>query len=529
MEGIALTEISRIQMPPALLEAIQAIGVDLDTDQVLQRLVQLTHSWFAADTVCVATVEANGTLVFQAVSGKGAEQITGMVLAQHTGMSGWVAEHGERAWTSGVHADPHFIPNELEGLEIAAILVVPVQFQGQTLAVLEMINPSTEVEPHEAMEIMAALASIAAPALRNARSYEQMRQTEAQCRGVFELSRDPVVIIDGIGKLLHINQAARRLLGITSDPHEAFSLAMLRLSAEEFNWRKEQAISGVVPVWELQLGTPEKRLFEVSLSHLTDYSTLGAFQWIGHDITDRVALEERRQRLSDMIVHDLRAPLSSVRNSLELTLTAWRQKDLTLPIEQVLQIGLRSAQRMDHLIENILDTARLQATENAITLSAIDVAVLVAEALDVVEASTTSMGHALVLDIQSDLPQMWGDHALLRRVLVNLLGNAVKYTPHSGEIRLHVSADDQAFHFAVSDNGPGIPPDEQEHVFELFYRGRSQNTHGVGLGLSFCKLAVNAHGGHIHVDSEVGRGSTFCFTIPRTLTGQALTAAEKPG
>ena len=118
---------------------------------------------------------------------------------------------------------------------------------------------------------------------------------------------------------------------------------------------------------------------------------------------------------------------------------------------------------------------------------------------------------------------MQGDLDLLRRVLLNLLDNAAKYTQDGGAITLAVQADEHSFHFAVSDNGSGIAPEDQVHLFEMFYRARIQQQHGgAGIGLAFCKLAVEAHGGKIDMRSEPGKGSTFAFSIPRRLPESAI-------
>jgi len=112
-----------------------------------------------------------------------------------------------------------------------------------------------------------------------------------------------------------------------------------------------------------------------------------------------------------------------------------------------------------------------------------------------------------------------GDLDLLRRVLTNLLTNAIKFTPTGGKVELEVTENDENFYFSVRDNGPGIPCDEQERIFDLYTRGADvRQIEGSGVGLAFCKLAVEAHGGRIWLDSAPGEGATFTFTIPRALS-----------
>jgi len=183
---------------------------------------------------------------------------------------------------------------------------------------------------------------------------------------------------------------------------------------------------------------------------------------------------------------------------------------------------LRSAHRMERLISNILDARRLR-THKTLTISTIRIPDMVADVIEVIQSSIRRRRHTLIRRIQDDLPLMQGDLDLLRRVLLNLLDNAAKYTPDGGTITLSVQADEHNFHFAISDTGHGISQEDRVHLFEIFYRARTQQQQGgAGIGLAFCKLAVEAHGGKIDMRSEPGKGSTFAFSIPRQLPESAI-------
>jgi PAS domain S-box-containing protein len=338
-------------------------------------------------------------------------------------------------------------------------------------------------------------------------------------RHLFELSLDPIVILDSDGRLLEMNKAACKLLDCGSkDEFGQMNLARLGIEKEKFPDLRRSARENEVVRWEFTLTDPEPRILEVGLAPLPYQGYNGTlYQWVAHDMTERVRLEDARQKLVHMIVHDLRVPLGNVLNSLDLVLTAWRERDVTIPVEQVLGIGLRSANRMERLVSDILDSARLQAGERALSITEIDVAAMVAEAVDTLAASVSRHRHTLSIHVVPDLPELTGDPDLLRRVLINLLNNAIKYTQDEGEISVNVRMTDEGFRFAVTDNGPGISPEDQQHIFELFFRGHLRRSKGVGIGLAFCKLAVEAHGGRIWLESKLGEGSSFYFTIPLTL------------
>ncbi|MEJ5311015.1 MAG: ATP-binding protein [Anaerolineae bacterium] len=514
-----------------LYEAALTISAKLDTNEVLQRLMALTHQHFKPDAASVALVNPDGTLVFRAASGESAQQILGMEMPRGAGIVGWVAENGQQLWVPNVYLDKRFYPNadKQTGFKTSAILAVPVRMGDQTLAVVEMINPAPDTDLQEAQDTITALASLAAPAIQNARLFEQVQRAEARYQSLFEQNLDPIIILDPRGNFLEVNRAAQKLLPLTrpeddTDYVPQTDLEKLMLTPAQYDALKAQVDAESITTWEIKTRTAddEERTLEVYFSALPRYLPGGAYQWLAHDITDHVALAEMREQLSNMIVHDLRVPLGNITNTLELVLTAWREKDVSVPFEQVLEIGLRSAHRMERLISNILDARRL-TTHKTLTVSMIRIPDMVADVIEIIQPSIRRRRHTLIRRIQDNLPPMLGDLDLLRRVLLNLLDNAAKYTPDGGAITLVVQADEHNFHFAVSDNGPGIAPADQAHLFEMFYRARTHpQLGGAGIGLAFCKLAVEAHGGKIDMRSEPGKGSTFAFSIPRQLPESAI-------
>ncbi len=520
-----------------LYQAALTISGKLDTDEVLQQLMILSHQHFQPDAVSVAMVKRDGSLVFHAASGKSAQDIIGMRMTKGAGIVGWVAESGEHVWVPDVAQDPRFYSkvDETTGFTTNAILAIPVKIGDQTVAVVEVINPHPHTDLEEAQETMKALASLAASAIQNAQLFEQIRRAEARYASLFEQNLDPIIILDAQGNFLEVNRAARELLPLSvatdkraeSEAHT--DLHQLGISVAQYEVLKAQVAVENVVTWEIKARTAknDERILHVYLSALPYYFPDGAYQWLAHDITDRVELDEMREQLSQMIVHDLRVPLGNIINTLELTMTAWRENDVTVPVEHVLSIGLRSAQRMERLISNILDTRRLANVQRTLTVSSIHIPDLVVDVLETMQTTIKRHRHTLVRRIQDTLPPLHGDADLLRRVLINLLENAIKYTPDGGTITLTVHADDQNFYFAISDSGPGIPPEDQAHIFDLFYRARGQQRRGAGIGLAFCKLAIEAHGGHVTVQSEMGKGSVFNFTIPRQLPKNAIYHIEE--
>lgn len=505
-----------------LLEAASTLSVTLDSAEVLQQLLNLTLKHFQPAAVSIALVNADGSLTFQAASGQVAEQMVGLQLPRGKGIAGWVAEHCEPLWVPNTYTDPRFHAqtDQQTGFRTEAIYAAPVMQKDRTIAVIEMINPAQDMEVQETREIMTALADLAAPAIQNAILFEQISHAEARYQQLFDLNMDPVVIMDETGRLLDLNLEAQSLLGLSAGPRTQLGLDVLGLTSEKLAKAKVTLQTQKTLSWEYSFADADgqTRTLKAYLTTLPQYQPGPGYQWLAHDITERVALETIREQLSHMIVHDLRGPLNSIINSIELIRTAWQQKDLTMPIEQLLHIGLRSAQRMDRLINTILDTARLRQGERPLSITTFDIAQLLREAEEISQPMLTHRRQTLRINLPPGLPMLQGDLDLLRRVFTNLLSNAIKFTPNGGSVDLDVMLNATDFRFSVRDNGSGILLNEQERIFDMYTRGSTTGQiQGSGVGLAFCKLAVEAHGGRIWLESVPNEGSKFSFTIPRTL------------
>jgi len=226
-------------------------------------------------------------------------------------------------------------------------------------------------------------------------------------------------------------------------------------------------------------------------------------------------LETLRDSLVHMVVHDLRSPLAAISACLEVI--KWdaeeqHRQELAADVET----ALHATRTIIRLVNSVLDVSKMEGAEMRLRLVPADIAAVARESVDELESLVGT--RQLVREWPEDPVMAIVDRDVVSRVLQNLLGNALKFTPATGAITVEVEANDDMVRVAVSDTGPGIPREYRERVFEKFgqvdavLRGQRFST---GLGLTFCRLAVEAHGGRIGVDSEVGRGSTFWFVLPR--------------
>lgn len=221
-------------------------------------------------------------------------------------------------------------------------------------------------------------------------------------------------------------------------------------------------------------------------------------------------LAQAREDVLGVVAHDLRDPLNLIQMTVELII------DEELPIErrkEMLGIALRAAKQMNRLIEDLLDHVRLQAGRLSLDIEDVSVQTIIQDAEETFRP-LAERHHLRFETTADDDVSVRADRTRVSQIVGNLLGNAIKFTPEQGIVKLRATPDDKQVVFQVVDDGPGIPPDNISHLFDNFWQARKSDRRGVGLGLAIAKELVEAHGGKIWVESTVDRGSTFSFSLP---------------
>jgi signal transduction histidine kinase len=221
--------------------------------------------------------------------------------------------------------------------------------------------------------------------------------------------------------------------------------------------------------------------------------------------------QARRQMLAD-VSHELRNPLMIVQGGLEAFTDGVME-----PSAENLQALHAKTLLLNRLVSDLHELALAEAGELSLEHSPVDLADLLTQAATAVKPQLTEREIALTLQVAKDLPTLTGDAQRIEQVLLNLLSNAVRYTPAGGRITLRAQVRPHEVQIDVSDTGTGIPPEDLPHIFERFYRGdrsRARTSGGAGLGLAIAQALVAAHGGKIWVESQPGQGATFSFTLP---------------
>ncbi len=245
--------------------------------------------------------------------------------------------------------------------------------------------------------------------------------------------------------------------------------------------------------------------------------TVTGWLLIFRDLTEQVELDKLRVDLTGMLVHDLRSPMSLVQASLSLLQETGADGDQE---QRLLGIAQRGSERVLGLIDELLDIGQLELGQLPMSLESIPVRDLMNEIVARYLPVATSDHIDLRVRIEPNLPDLCADRSLVLRVLSNLVDNALKFTPDGGVVTLAAAvaarAPEPRLLLSVRDTGPGIPQEALPRLFEKFQQISSVQgrRRGTGLGLPFCKLVVEAHGGRIWVDTVVGEGSTFSLLLP---------------
>jgi signal transduction histidine kinase/DNA-binding response OmpR family regulator len=271
---------------------------------------------------------------------------------------------------------------------------------------------------------------------------------------------------------------------------------------------------GAIQLWDKKDG---QEFDEADTAILTQLAQLAAVA-LENARLFRAAQDATRARddLVAIVSHDLRNPVHTIHMAASFLLEIAPTNDRRVQARRQLEVIQRSATRANRLIQDLLDVARIQAGGLAVDPVAVDVHSLVTEAMEAATPLATAAQLRVVTDAPTDLPAVASDRERVLQVFANLIGNAIKFTPKGGEIRILSCVDPGAgeARFTVADTGPGIPPEHLDHVFDRYWQAKSTAKLGTGLGLSIAKGIVEAHGGRIWVESPPGSGAQFNFTLP---------------
>ena len=501
----------------ALADGAAAFSASLDVREVWQRVLNQTMQALQVETVAIGLIEGpEQDIVFRAATGQNAGNLLDRHIPSGRGLAGQVVRDGHGVVISRVAEDKRYTEvDRFSGIKTKAIAVASIQSQGKTIGVLEAINPiSGGGFDADALTVMTGIGSLAGATIRNAQLFEQLQNAHQRYRELFEASIDPIFITDWDGRIIEANREAIRLSNIQMLDLRQMSMEQLH----EIKWnitgiRFENLRADDEGIYESVLYKADSATVPAQVHvRRVQFEDADSIQWTLRDITERKELDSLRDDLTAMIYHDLRSPLGNIVSSLEI-LGGMIGNDES--VRSILGIAVNSTERIQRLVNSLLDINRLESGQAVETLQSMKPGKLIESAIKDVLPSADGRRQQIKTKLAGHLPSVFVDAEMIRRVIINLLENAVKFSHAETAIEVGAARNGPYVQFWVKDSGPGIPANARERIFEKFARLKGKDVpSGLGIGLAFCRLAVQAHGGRIWVESEDGQGSKFVFTLP---------------
>jgi len=339
---------------------------------------------------------------------------------------------------------------------------------------------------------------------------------------LFKGMAEGVLVVDERGRILVANHALRQLLHLPPSVTNRTALEIIR------NAQLEEAIRDVIQKeentsFELNLPLPLGKTFEVNVVRILPSpeekekgpeGVRGAIA-VFHDITRLKELERVRQDFVANVSHELRTPLTTIKGYAETLLEGALQEEVATQFVQVIK---RHTDRLTKIVEDLLTLSKIESKEFQLKSENVLVVGIIDDAIDFVKEMSERKRISIRKNDISPSLSVRADRNYLEQVLINLLDNSIKYGREGGEIFISAIEEGRGeVQISLRDNGTGIPKEDLPRIFERFYRvdrGRSQELGGTGLGLSIVKHLVQAHGGRVWAESQLGEGSTFYFTLP---------------
>jgi PAS domain S-box-containing protein len=500
----------------ALAEGAAAMNASLRMEDVYQRILIQTMQALQVETVALGMLEGE-QIIYRAAAGQNAGNILGRKIAVGDGIAGVAALEGRGVVVPDVSQDKNYGEADMfGGVMMRAVVVAPIQSQGRVIGIIEAINPIAKSFDPDALLVMTGIGGLAGSTIQNAQLFERLQAAHERYHELFEASVDPMLVTDWDGHIFEANRQAILLSGYSAEKLHTLTIDQLH----EVNWnRTGQAFETLrenrTCSYESSLHREDETQTPIEVhARRVELDENDAIQWILRDITERKELDSLREDLTAMIYHDLRSPLANIVSSLDVLFSMVPEDDKET-VQTVLKIAENSTDRIQRLVSSLLDVNRLETGQPVADQKVVDPIQLITRAVLDVEPVAKGRRQTISANLPDELPPIWVDEDMARRVLINLMENSVKFTPPDGKLEAGASDEGDWVHMWVKDNGPGIPIAEQDRIFDKFTRLRGgTKSSGLGIGLAFCRLAVVGHGGRIWVESEPGVGSAFHFTFP---------------
>jgi PAS domain S-box-containing protein len=481
----------------------KAVASLLDIDKLLSRLVDAAVYVSGAEEGWLMMVdEGTNELYVRAAKGVEEKQARSLRLRVEDSLAGAVIRSGEPIVMNG---GEHKVRT---AYLVHSLIAVPLKIGQRTVGVLSVdFRRANKQFSSSAFGLLSALADYAAIAIQNAELYAKVEDGRGKLRAILSGTSDAILVTDTQYRIVLLNRAAANALGLEMSAAIGQCVPDV-ISSPELHSLFAQAMDPEAERY-VEVPTDGDRTANANLTPIPDLGYVVVMQYITH----LKELERLKNEFVSTVSHDLRSPLTSIRGFVDLI-------EMTGPLseQQKMFVGKirNGVTDITSLIEELLDLGRIESGA-AFEFEPLDVSEIIVDAVETLRGHASTKRQWLQISVPPHLPLVLGNRLRLSQVVSNLVGNAIKYTPEEGDIKVWAEEQNSQVLVAIQDTGIGISAEDQARLFEKFYRVKSKETEdipGTGLGLAITKTIIEKHSGRIWVDSELGKGSTFTFLLP---------------
>jgi PAS domain S-box-containing protein len=520
------------------LSALLAIGEtatrSLDTEKILNDTLDKSLEILRFDAGYIRILEqGTNRLTVRAARGLVSPEYLSSVVSiepQRRNAAKIIFETREPYVSPDIRRDPIFKNRTMEKAGLISAIWIPVISKSRVLGVMVVGSQRLHKFSQREINLLKAFGSQLGMALENSLLYDEVARGKAYIENLVENAADLIITTDLDDRILTWNRGAEVLFGYTKDEVVGNHLSIL-LPPERFHeleeMRAKVAISGALRDLEVRSKRKDGEMIYLSLSvsPIRDVEEkIVGFLRVAKDVTEKKRYERRLKELDKMksdfvsnVSHELRTPLTSIKGSVDNMLDGLTG---TLNEKQVRYLTRikSNTDRLSRLINDLLDLSRIESGRVEIRSTSLSLTALAEEVAE--QLKSLAAEKLIRIEVPPPDPRMtvWADRDKITQVLMNLIGNAVKFTPQNGKVTVALEKNgDDYVQISVADTGPGILSEEKNKIFSKFYQFADidkEKPKGSGLGLAISKALVEMHGGKIWVESEAGKGSKFYFTLP---------------
>ncbi|NLO74498.1 MAG: GAF domain-containing protein [candidate division WS1 bacterium] len=521
-----------IQTTTAITEMPTVVVTRPELHNTLMRLVNKIAMIVQAEEVLLLLYqpELGELAVLPPSLGITEEQAAQVHLPPEQGITGLVYRTGESVLYNDAINDPRASQDKVSLLRVRNGICVPLTIKQRdeeerviterVIGVMHVCNKRYDQEFNEDdVRLLEMLAEQAAAIISNAQLYIELTEEKARLEQTFETLHAGVIATDANGRLRLLNRAAAQMLGLPASAYEG-QLAAQVIPDEQVRNLLERSLAEKKELAEEVNAEGDRRIYKGETSLMRDEARrLQAVVAIFNDITEIRQVERMKTAFVSTVSHELRTPLTSIKGFISTLLddTEGMYDDVTR--REFYEIIDQECDRLTRLISDLLNVSRIESGRALdMHLAEVDLHKTIGRVLQAQQQYTSR--HQLVNDIPEDFSTIEGDGDKIYQVIDNLVGNAVKYSPEGGVVKVTAEDEGGTVRLEISDEGLGIPERHRDKIFERFHMVDDDVDHkavkGTGIGLYLVRHLTRAHGGDVWLkESEVGKGSTFCVRLPK--------------